>query len=228
MKIVCLSDLHGTLPKVPDCDLLLIAGDICGPSHPELQKSFLDYEFRNWLDKIVDRDIMVAGVEGNHAILAKREPEIFRELMDSLAWHYLENDTFTLFPNEYGVKIFGHPGSLPFGVGWAFNYTEGELEKAYSTIDDDVDIIISHGPPYGIGDVPGPPYNNNPNYHTGSVSLLETIDRIRPKILVCGHIHGSYGVYEYENYDGTVTKIINASHMNEEYRPINKPILVEI
>lgn len=220
MLVCCTSDLHGSLPEIPDCDLLLIGGDLCAPYKPLAQYNWLATEFRDWAIDLVERDIKIVGVEGNHGILAGFHPELFKDVSTIIPWTYLQ-DTYAEFKDKV---IYGTPDSLPFGSIWAFNVPENELEKKFNNIHESVDIIISHGPPYGIGDVPG----FVPKRHTGSVSLLETINRIRPKILVCGHIHGSYGVYEYENYDGTVTKIINASHMDEEYRPVNKPILVEI
>ena len=158
MLVCCTSDLHGALPEIPDCDLLLIGGDLCGPSHPELQKDFLNWNFRKWLEKLVNRDITVVGIEGNHAIFAKQQPNLFRELMDSLPWFYLQDETLVLDTPNYvnsAIKIFGTPGSLPFGDDWAFNYTESKMTEIFSRVWEDTDIIISHGPPYGIGDVPG-------------------------------------------------------------------------
>lgn len=219
MLVCCTSDLHGNLPKIPDCDLLLIGGDLCGPSLPVLQYDFLDGPFRQWVDDLMERDIVVAGIEGNHAILAKRQPETFKELVDSIGWYYIENNTFVLFEGEkvYGVSIAGYPGSLPFGQGWAFNYTEEELEKQYLNIDEGTNIIISHGPPYGYGDI------TFDGEHVGSKSLLRAIERVKPKLVCTGHLHFGYGVY---NIGDTI--VVNAAHMDDDYRPVNKPILVEI
>ncbi len=55
MKIAAISDLHGHLPIVPPCDLLIIAGDVCpdfGPgTGPGLirQRDWLNHEFANWI-----------------------------------------------------------------------------------------------------------------------------------------------------------------------------------
>lgn len=57
MRIVALSDLHGFLPKIPACDLLIVAGDVCpdrfGPFRavhdPYQQQAWFDRNVRPWL-----------------------------------------------------------------------------------------------------------------------------------------------------------------------------------
>jgi Icc-related predicted phosphoesterase len=48
--------------------------------------------------------------------------------------------------------------------------------------------------------------------------LKERIELIKPKIHVCGHIHGGYGYY----FNGH-THFFNASLLNEQYNYTNKP-----
>lgn len=214
MLVCCTSDLHGSLPKIPDCDLLLIGGDLCGPSNPNAQYEWLAIKFCSWVMELVERGIKVVGVEGNHGILAGRHPEYFKQVSDTIPWTYLE-DSSTEFD---GKIIWGTPSSLPFGNGWAFNVTERNLEDKFDYyIPENTDIIISHGPPYGFGDI------TFDGQHVGSHSLLEAVKRIRPKILVTGHLHFGYGVY---NVGDTI--VVNAAHMDDDYRPVNQPILVEI
>ena len=51
MKVVATSDLHGTLPPIPACDLLLIAGDVCPVWDHKLffQDIWLRTTFTDWL-----------------------------------------------------------------------------------------------------------------------------------------------------------------------------------
>jgi Icc-related predicted phosphoesterase len=61
--------------------------------------------------------------------------------------------------------------------------------KLYAKIPDDVDILVTHGPPYGILDcLPG-----NAN-HAGCPQLLEAVARLKPKLHVFGHVHGAHGM----------------------------------
>ena len=107
---------------------------------------------------------------------------------------YLENEHY-----EYkGLKFFGSPYQLPF-FG-AFNASEDQLSNIYEKVDDDTDVIISHGAPYGLLDIP------RGGDCTGSYSLMSCISRVMPKLVVFGHIHDSYG---RDDWNGV--KLFNAS-----------------
>lgn len=129
-----------------------------------------------------------------------------------------------------GLKIWGSPWSLTFpGINphcTAFTGTEEELAKHYAKIPDDIDILVTHGPPYGIRD--RVKSNNKFGFEcVGSRSLQQHALRLNLKLWVMGHIHESYGEELPGGFiGGTECKIVNASHVNERYEPVNKPIRV--
>jgi Icc-related predicted phosphoesterase len=208
MKICCASDLHGHLPKVPECDLLLLGGDYC-PANKTMQYFWFAKTFAPWLKEISDR-VPVIGVSGNHDWMFE---DFGPEDWPILRWTYLQ-DSGTEFQ---GLKIWGTPWQPRF-YDWAFNMDEPDLEKRWALIPDDTDILLLHGPPYGYGD-----FSPHGHEHTGSPSLLKKIEEIKPKLVVAGHIHAGYGRY---NIGETV--FINAAHVNEQYKPVNALQIVEL
>lgn len=50
-RIVCTADLHENLVEIPECDVLLIAGDVSFAFKGDLaaKQGFLAGEFREWL-----------------------------------------------------------------------------------------------------------------------------------------------------------------------------------
>jgi Icc-related predicted phosphoesterase len=88
-------------------------------------------------------------------------------------------------------------------------------------IPEDTDILITHGPPNGYGDL----VNNwrQPNTHVGCECLISRIGEINPLVNVFGHIHEGYGVY-----DNGKTTFVNASICTPNYNPTNKPIVIDI
>jgi Icc-related predicted phosphoesterase len=117
-----------------------------------------------------------------------------------------------------GFKIYGTPWQPRF-FDWAFNADEPELEKRWAAIPDDTDILVLHGPPHGYGDLaPAITGIRNDMEHTGSPALIKRIREIKPQLVIFGHIHSGYGVYE-EN--GIVMS--NVSVLNERYQLANKP-----
>lgn len=215
MKIVCLSDLHGMLPQIPECDLLLLAGDYCPTSRREQEDWFNRY-FRRWLIETRVYCTEIVGIGGNHDWgLADN---IY--LGKNLPWTYL-HDTSTAIN---GLNIYGTPYQRRF-FDWAFNLDEPELDKKFDSVPEGTDIILTHGPAFGIGDETihrGALTHNNERI--GSKRLLERALEINAKLVVYGHNHSGVGVYKVEN-----TTFVNASYVNESYRPNGKsPFIVEI
>lgn len=213
MLIACVSDLHGHLPDIPNCDLLLLAGDLCPVNNHSdpYQLSWLKYEFRHWLEAQPARKIV--GVAGNHDLLFQNQPHLVPEL----PWDYLE-DSGTEFE---GLKIYGTPHQ-PYFFDWAFNLYECDLEKKWAEIPLDTEILVLHGPPRGYGDLA--PRQLGGTEHTGSPSLLARIDQLKNlKLAVFGHIHEGFGRYER---NGAI--LANVSLVNSQYEPVNGVTMIEL
>lgn len=226
MKVVAISDLHGLLPVIPECDILLIAGDICphfdrpvgGAGDIFGQSYWLRHDFEEWLDNVPAKE--VCATWGNHDWIGEKRPD----MVPKLRWHLLNDQGAEVL----GVKVWGTPWQ-PYFHGWAFNappplYPDGEafLKKKYDLIPDDTDIIISHGPPRGFGDVT---HDGRP---TGSEALKDAIMRIKPKLSVAGHIHIGRGVWEIERGNMPKGIIANVCVLDEAYRLVHKPMEFEI
>lgn len=97
-------------------------------------------------------------------------------------------------------------------------YCENQSEKLWSAIPENIDVLITHGPPYGILD------KTFQNVNAGCKGLLKFVQRIKPKVHIFGHIHEGYG--KHVGDDGIV--YYNASNVNIGYKYVNKPHLIEI
>lgn len=217
MRITFISDTHTKHRQLnlPGGDLLVHAGDLMNSGY--LKHEITD--FCKWFEaQDYDRCLFIAG---NHDRLFETLPEEVAEIVNEYGIHYLQDSQYLYgdFPDEL-VKIYGSPWQPEF-YNWAFNLPRcgTELEKAWEAIPEDTDILVTHGPPQDHLDVSGPPWNTP---HLGCELLRVRVDKIKPKIHVFGHIHGSAG---YKFYDGT--HFINASVLNEGYSVVNQPITVD-
>lgn len=222
MKICATSDLHGHLPEIPDCDLLLLGGDYYPSSlHGIPQAIWFETVFYGWLKEIASRGIAIVGVPGNHDFYWERE-----QTKTCPAWTFLNGTSCSLL----GMKIHGD-GHTPRFYDWAFNADEDVLEAVWKKIPDDTDILVLHGPPRGYGDISYYPQPGREDeeigpegIHVGSPSLLKRIQEIQPTLVIAGHIHRGYGVYKI----GDHTTFLNVALVNEKYEPTNPPMLVEL
>jgi len=218
MKLCCISDIHGKLNfKVPEADLLLIAGDLCPAYHNagmsiKRQVDWLDSHFRYWLlEQPITECVACAG---NHDWIWEKYPHKVPQLNTN--FHYLEDREIEIL----GLKIYGTPVQPPF-YNWAFNRSKGAIQKYWDNIPEGLDILLLHSPPYGIMDK-----TSSINYgseNIGSKSLKKRIDEVKPKIVVFGHNHNEHGKIEQ---DGII--YINASLLDERYNMSKEPIILEI
>ena len=93
---------------------------------------------------------------------------------------------------------------------------EDQLELLWETIPEDVDILITHGPPKSILD-----FSLHQRENCGSKSLLNKVLELRPKYHIFGHIHESRGTLT--NY----TTFINCSQVNHRFQTAHKPYYFE-
>lgn len=130
---------------------------------------------------------VLKGVE-KPAVLVPGNAESAEELREACAgWPravVLHGDGVTVG----GVRFFGIGGGIPvtpFGA-WSYDFTEEEAEQMLTKCEG-CDVLVSHSPPFGVVDV------SSRGRHLGSRALLAAVERLRPELVVCGHIHESGG-----------------------------------
>jgi Icc-related predicted phosphoesterase len=208
-KIVLISDTHNLHSKItiPECDILIHAGDATGRGTLQEVSSFL-----YWFSQQPAKHKVL--VWGNHDILAEDDSSLVRMIISEYpSITYLENSEATVM----GLRIWGSPWTPRF-FDWAFNADPDKLIEVWSSIPEGIDILVTHGPPFGILD------ETEEGVNAGCKILLSEVQtRVKPKYHVVGHIHEGHGI---KIVDGIT--FINASSCNRKYQPVNPPIILDI
>lgn len=196
---------------VPDGDVLVCCGDITHRG----ELSILN-DFCQWMKELPHRRKIV--VFGNHDKF-EREPNfsIARRMITDVGAIHLHDSEAIID----GVKFYGSPFT-PVFYDWAWLLPRGNaIAEKWAIIPDDVSVLVTHGPPAGINDLPDiGPFSQ----HVGCQELFERILELSQlKVHLHGHIHGGYGVTE----DFGV-KFVNAAICTERYIPDNSPIVIDI
>ena len=210
MRLVCISDthsLHWQMPAIPDGDVLIHAGDSLG-------QGTLDNidDLNSWLGTLPHRHKLV--IAGNHDWAFQHAPALARDSLSNAI--YLEDSGVEI----EGIRFWGSPWTPTF-MDWAFMLDRGQpLHKKWQQIPESTDVLITHGPPRGIGDLVAMGFRCQ---NVGCVNLLDRIQQLSLTAHVFGHIHEGYGEYSHGN-----TRLINASICTGRYEPTNPPIVLDL
>lgn len=175
MKILAFSDLHmarnraaAVVEASAGADLVIGAGDFCN------MRQGLD-DAMAMLSGISAPMVLVPGNAESAGELAAAAPD------GAIVLHGegCEIDGLRLFGLGYAVP------ETPFGQ-WSCDLTEDMAAEMLARCDK-ADVLVLHSPPKGVAD------QTSAGLSVGSTALRDAIGRIRPKLVLCGHIHESWG-----------------------------------
>ena len=246
LKIVAISDTHGMLPELPECDVVCCAGDISPLEYQNDQTQMLGWfylVFLPWVESLPCKKFVM--ISGNHDFFLQNihrrlinESNGYRiytwrsafDVMNKLLPGNLRgkyNKLVYLFDSYYeyeGHRFYGTPWIRDLS-NWAFYQDNDTLMEKYKNIPKKCDVIITHMPPKieGLGEViQGGCFNTGENY--GSQELAEVLKTKDFKYALCGHVHS--GQHLPVDLDGK--KLVNVSLKNEDYKESYYPFEFEI
>lgn len=222
-----MSDLHGYLPKVDPCELVLICGDIVPLNVQE--KFMYTYKwfstiFKEWAENLPCQKVLF--IAGNHELHFPSHYDKYKDLFpnDSKVtylcheqYNYIGSDG-----NEY--SIFGTPYCEEFG-DWAFMLPGKQLGEKFLEIPEKLDVLLTHDQPRMFGDIllqEDCPWATGE--HIGNSVLTLAILAMSPKYQFNGHLHSC----DHNQIMIGDTVHYNVSLKDESYQVAYNPLYLEI
>lgn len=229
MKICATSDLHGILPEIEPCELVLICGDIMPlrmqRNIPQSEK-WLKTTFADWVKSLPCEAVVMVGGNHDFAIANMYQQPLKQNAILRTPTNgklvLLENNTYTHISNSGKTyTIWGTPFCKIFG-NWAFMYEPETLKEAYATMPEYCDIVLSHDAPQicGLGVI----HQRMNRVDAGNSWLADEMLRKHPRYTFCGHIHS--GEHELQSFDDM--KMANVSLVDETYSETFKPLYLDV
>jgi Icc-related predicted phosphoesterase len=220
MRIIHISDTHGTFPTLPEGDLVVHSGDFCPNAsrgnlqiEPSFQTNWLRTRvetFREWLG---GRPLLLCN--GNHDFV------LAAQVLADLGVNAI--DLTNKFVAFQGINFYGFP-YIPFIAGeWNYELMPqdmvDEMRRMRLKLADapaPVDILVAHAPPWGICDF-DPKYKQHFGNSVLTNSLVYGQFEPAPKHIFSGHIHQANGYDEIlgvkVSQAGTVIHVIEWNHV---------------
>lgn len=186
MKIWHISDTHcfhhGL--KIPDTDIVIHSGDATNTIDVAFNTNEM-LDFLEWFAKLpFKRKIFVPGNHDVSLWVGSVTIEQFADHgIDVLINSEVEIDGFKIWGSPYTPRLFDHY------TNWAWGLKRSDMDKVWSLIPDDTDILVTHGPPKGILDLCRDHENKDAPVQAGDKILLNKANEIKPRAHLFGHIH---------------------------------------
>jgi len=171
------SDLHGRLDictkivqRAAQADVVVIAGDIGNLR--------LDLEAPIKLLSAIQKPVVL--VPGN----SESQEELREACRNWKTAEVLHGGSATIA----GLTFFGLGGGIPttpFG-DWSWDFSEQEAASLLDGCPPGC-VLVTHSPPWGALD------DSPPGRHLGSRAIRAAVERLAPRLVVCGHIHSRAG-----------------------------------
>jgi uncharacterized protein len=176
VKILAFSDLHRSaekarriVEKAPEADVVIGAGDIAN----------FGFGLGTMLSTLGAIDLPAVLVCGNH-----EKPDALRRAA-ARAWPtaaVLHGDGIEID----GIAFYGLGAAVPpTPFPWGYDVSEEEAERLLAGCPEGA-VLVVHAPPQGHLD-------RAMGRHLGSQAILQAIERAKPRLVVCGHIHQCHG-----------------------------------
>lgn len=192
MKILFISDLHGNydlIAKLPQADELIIGGDfVTLKGEKELRQAIA---------------ICEKAFPTFKAVSGNMDPTITDQVLQETG-HALAVPTPL---NICGLKVCGMGGANHSPFNTPNEWDENTAEEKFASIQEGaIDIMVTHAPPLESG-----ADKISSGICVGSSAIAGLISRVKPAMLLCGHIHEAAGIYRMDS-----TIVINPGQFGEK------------
>jgi Icc-related predicted phosphoesterase len=175
MNLLAFSDLHRNMERAKQ--LVRLAGEadvVVGAGDYATMRKGLE----GTIDALSPIEVPAVLVPGN----AESDTELWQACAAWTGAHVLHGQAVEI----EGVQFFGLGGGVPpTPFPWSFDLSEDEAAAKLESCPEGA-VLVVHSPPKGYLD-------EAHGRHLGSRSVLKAIERRRPALVLCGHIHQCWG-----------------------------------
>lgn len=198
MTLLHISDTHTLHEQIPNtvlalADVIVHSGDTThgfddrkNMETEHNKKKFI--EFLEWFSSTTKKETRKILSPGNHDLFIARKTKEARKLCESYGVELLIEES-----TEVGGKLLYASPYVPTFGEWVFMKSRGNIHKAWQKIPEDVEILVTHGPPKGILDLAIDKETSRVK-QVGCSSLTNKVNNLKKlRLHLFGHVHDNLG-----------------------------------